>query len=160
MYTMGSKVLVNYSIVLARWRVPECLFYYFLNHINALYTCHKLRYLGSSLWDGYYYARDLFGNVLGINNCGRKLKEIGLDRGRSWSAMERLAIQISMEVSANCTVGRLVFIYPCWSVTGCKPPLGEDLDLEQSSSLQLRPYTQLEAHNWGLFASHAPGSWD
>lgn len=31
---------------------------------------------------------------------------------------------------------------PTVSVTGCKFPLAEDLDLEQSCSLKLRPFTQ------------------
>ena len=57
------------------WMEGTWILIYSLNHISTLYTCHKLRSLGSSLWGGDYRARDLFGSVLGVKNCGRNWRK-------------------------------------------------------------------------------------
>ena len=141
----------------------------FINVYKALYSCHKLGSLGSSRWDGDYHARDLFGSVLGTNNWGRELKEAG------WIGEEVICNAVLVEVSANrlgssevglalqscpdLVVGDRSLLSSHWVVIGCKPPLEEGLDLEQSSSLQLRPFTW-GPENWGCFAGHASSNWD
>lgn len=67
-----------------------------INVHKSLHVCHKLGSLGNSPWDGDYHARDLFGSVLGENNCGRELKEAGCGQGK-----RLICSAVLVEVSAN-----------------------------------------------------------